>query len=264
MGIRHPFFYGGWYVMYRSPHIGDFNGEKLHLNYNTTFYLGIKLNSSIGLFRPYFGHTYCASYTYFDSPIYAKFPRISSLNFAVSYQRNKFNVGLGIRTMKHFPTMYHTQFGFEFKHIKAMYSIGVSPYQNSTLERKYGVTSQATLEVSLKRHKKYHRPVETSNMEFYPNNSTKVVRYYIDNELVNIIELDLEGNEILTKNFKNGVLNGYYSEYDSESKLIISGNYRMGVKDGKWTYVDADYNLVKREKYVDGNLIETEVIDPNK
>jgi antitoxin component YwqK of YwqJK toxin-antitoxin module len=52
--------------------------------------------------------------------------------------------------------------------------------------------------------------------------------------------------------YHNDKLEGKYTKYDINGNTIMSGNYKNGLPVGEWTIYDADTKKFKKVKYVDG------------
>lgn len=55
---------------------------------------------------------------------------------------------------------------------------------------------------------------------------------------------------------KDGLKHGFYYEYYLSGELKVKGKYKKDVMVGTWKYYDEEGNLIKREKYKKGELIE--------
>lgn len=64
------------------------------------------------------------------------------------------------------------------------------------------------------------------------------------------------GQERYEVSIKNGQKHGNYFEYFPTGEIKIKGKYREGLMTGVWKYYDASGNLVKRERYKNGELSE--------
>lgn len=261
--IHTPFVYGGIRSVLKSSYLGQYNGTNIFTKINPNFFLGLKLKSSFGTFKPFYSYTYHYSWAGSNNLLYSKFPSLSNHNFALNYQYKKWTCGIGIRTIKQHPNMYHAQFGIDFKQIKLGYSVGVIPYKNAFNESHVGVLSQVSMELNLKRSNYYHRPVYHTEIVEFPDYTTKFEQYYKDDELIQSIEYYENGLEKSVTNYENGMLNGYYSESNENGFLKLYGYYRKGLKNGRWSYYNSDAFRIKYEKYYMGELIESETYHPD-
>jgi antitoxin component YwqK of YwqJK toxin-antitoxin module len=155
--------------------------------------------------------------------------------------------------------MYHGQLGVKFKSFSLTYALGISPNKAQLNTNKFAFTNQVSLALFLKRSKSYHRPVYRIEEEKYPDKTRKIQRIYIDNELSSYTEYFKDGEVKIDKNFKNGVLIGYYFEYFQNGESV-EGQYKNGLKDGKWFYSDSKGNNYKYEIYKMGKLVEEKLL----
>jgi hypothetical protein len=255
--LHTPFVYGGINSTINSSYLGQFNGINLFTKLVTNVYLGLNLKTKVGTFKPFYSYLNHYSWAGNEYLLIDKFPSISNHNMILNYQYKKWTSGIGMRTIKNHPNMYHVQVGIDLNKVKLGYSVGVIPYKNSSHESHVGVLSQVSLELNLKRSKYYHLPVFHTEIDEFPDHTTKIEHYYKDDELLYSIEYFDNGLEKSTTYYENGLLNGPYSEYNENGILIIDGHYRKGLKNGAWSYYNAEENRIKYEKYYMGDLIKT-------
>jgi hypothetical protein len=244
------------------PYLGQFNGSSILLTLNTNIFLGLNLKTAHGTFKPIYSYSYYGSWNGMNFTTNPKFPTISNHNIALNYHYKKWTSGIGIRTIKHHPNMYHAQVGVEFDHVKLGYSVGLSPYKNLANERQIGITSQATMEFYLNRSKYYHRPVYRTEIEEFPDHTTKFERNYMDDQLIESIEYYDNGMEKIRMSYQDGLLNGFYTEYNDNGDYIMEGQYRKGLKNGVWSYYNAEGYRFKTEKYYMGKLLKSKTFEP--
>ena len=87
---------------------------------------------------------------------------------------------------------------------------------------------------------------------------------------IDVTEIDIELEDLGAKNqtdqyedgtplyevgIKDGQKHGNYFEYFPTGELKMKGKYKHDLKSGTWKHYDVDGNLVKREKYRDGELV---------
>ena len=54
-----------------------------------------------------------------------------------------------------------------------------------------------------------------------------------------------------------GSYEGVWNYYNPKGNLEIETNFKNNERDGIWTYFDNEGNIIKTERYIDGELIET-------
>ena len=54
-----------------------------------------------------------------------------------------------------------------------------------------------------------------------------------------------------------GSYEGVWNYYNPEGNLEIETNFKNNERDGIWTYFDNEGNIINTERYIDGELIET-------
>jgi len=80
------------------------------------------------------------------------------------------------------------------------------------------------------------------------------------------VELEDLGAKSQTENFddgtakyevdiKDGLKHGNYFEYHPSGELKVKGKYKNDQKDGTWKYYNEDGDLVKRERWKKGELV---------
>jgi hypothetical protein len=248
-------FYAGIYQRVNNANIGRYDGINIVSNKNFSFFTGCKFGS----LNPYFSYSYIRSFAGNNDSLNLKFPTINNFNFSINYQSNKkWFLGVGFRAIKNLPTMYHGQLGLKFKSFSLTYALGMSPYNVQSNTNKFAFTNQVSLELFLKRSKSYHRPVYRKEEE-YPDQSIKIERIYVDDQLCDYTEYFENGDQKIVKSFKNGTLIGYYFEY-FENGESVEGKYKNGLKDGKWFYSDSKGNNYKYEIYKMGKLVEVKLL----
>ncbi len=260
--VHTPFAYGGMRLIMRGSYLGQYKDNNIFTNINPNIFLGLNLKSKFGTFKPFYSYSYHYSWAGNNELLNSKFPNLSNHNLALNYQYKKWTTGIGMRTIKNHPNMYHVAVGIDLNKVKLGYSIGIIPYKNASSENNIGVLSQVSLELNLKRSKYYHLPVFHTEIVEFQDHTTKIEHYYKDDELLYSIEYFENGLEKSTKYYDNGLLNGFYSEYNENGILILEGRYRKGLKNGEWHYYDDYGTHLKYEKYYMGDLIKSETFSP--
>ncbi len=158
--------------------------------------------------------------------------------------------------------MYHIQTGYKFKTFRINYGFGISPYKSSGMISKYAISSQANVELDLKRRKSYHKPKIKYEYEKFPDSTIKIERILMDDKLISYTEYFDNGEEKIIKNFKGELLDGFYLEGNKNGWEVISGHYKKGLKNGSWNYYNDNGDKIKFEKYKMGELIEKREFKP--
>ena len=249
-------FYAGIYQRANNANIGRYDGKNIVSNNNFSFFTGCKFGS----FNPYFSYSYIRSFAGNNDSLNIKFPTINNFNFSINYQSNKkWFSGVGFRAIKNLPTMYHGQLGVKFKSFSLTYALGMSPYKAVSDKNKFTFSNQVSVDLFLKRSKSYHKSVYRIEEVKYSDNSIKIERIYIDNELDSYTEYFKDGEEKVVKYFKKGNQIGRYLEY-FENGESVEGQYKNGLKNGKWFYSDSKGNNYKYEIYKMGKLVEEKLL----
>lgn len=64
------------------------------------------------------------------------------------------------------------------------------------------------------------------------------------------------GNIILIANYEKGIVNGYFQKFYNNGKPMRIGYYERMKKTGEWKYFNEKGDLVKKENYENGKLVE--------
>lgn len=253
-------FIGGIHQRISSSNVGQFNGFNLYSKPNLNAFFGLNFPLEKGKINTYLAYSNNKSLA---QNLNLKFPKISCYNISVNYQSEKnWFTGIGVRIIENHPTMYHSQAGLKFEKYQLSYGFGITPYKNNESSLKMAFTSQATLEYYLKRRKSYHKPTYTYEIEKFPDNSIKKDLIFMDGVLISHYEYFENGEDKLVKNYRNGLLDGIYSEGNIDGWTIVSGKYKKGLKHGSWKYCNEKGDRIRYEKYNMGELIEKTDFQP--
>jgi len=95
---------------------------------------------------------------------------------------------------------------------------------------------------------------------FYPD-STLSEQYYYKNGLKDGLweQYYLDGKLKLRGAFKAGDKQGVFKTYYPDGKLMIDGRYEQGHQDGTWVFYNEKGVITKKEIYLRGKLVDTQL-----